>query len=52
MQLAKQPTVLVAEHYADTRFMLKFWLEGEGCRVVEAVSGQEAIELTRAGCLI
>jgi CheY-like chemotaxis protein len=47
---AKQPTVLVADSYEDTRFMLKYWLEAEGYGVVEAGNGQEAVELTRGRC--
>lgn len=50
MQLAKHPTVMVADHYEDTRFLLKFWLEAEGYRVVEAVNGQEALDLTGGEC--
>lgn len=47
---AKRPTVMVAENYEDTRSLLKFWLEAKGCRVVEAVNGQEAFELTGGEC--
>jgi CheY-like chemotaxis protein len=47
---AKHPTVMVADSYEDTRFMLKYWLEAEGYGVVEAGNGQEAVELTRGGC--
>ena len=50
MHLAKQPTVMIAANYEDTRFMLRFWLEAEGCRVVEAVNGQEAIDWTLGVC--
>ena len=50
MQLAKQPTVMVADNYEDTRSLLKFWLEARGCRVVEAANGQEAFELTGGAC--
>lgn len=50
MHVAKRPTVMVAEHSEDKREMLKFWLKVEGCRVVVAVNGQEAVELTRCGC--
>ena len=48
MHLAKQPTVMVADNYEDTRALLKFWLEARGCRVVEAANGQETFELTGA----
>ena len=50
MPPAEHPTVLVAESYEDTRFMLKYWLEAEGYGVVEAGNGQEAVELTRGRC--
>ena len=50
MHPAKHPTVLVADSYADTRFLLKHWLEAEGYGVVEAGNGQEAVELTRGRC--
>lgn len=50
MHVAHPPTVMVVENFADTRALLKFWLEKEGCRVVEAASGQEAVELTRSQC--
>ena len=50
MQVADHPTVMVAHAYQDTRAMLKFWLEAEGCRVVEAANGEEAVELTRGQC--
>ena len=46
MHPAKHPTVMVADGYEDTRFMLKLWLEAEGYGVVEAGNGQEAVELT------
>ena len=36
MPPAKHPTVLVADSYEDTRFLLKHWLEAEGYEVVEA----------------
>jgi CheY-like chemotaxis protein len=41
---------MVADYYNDTRSLLKFWLETKGCRVVEAVNGQEAVELIREEC--
>ncbi|MDQ3802907.1 MAG: response regulator [Acidobacteriota bacterium] len=50
MREARRPTVMVAYNYEDTRALLKFWLEGEGYRVVEAADGQEAVELTRGKC--
>jgi len=50
MHVANRPTVMVADYSEDTRELLRFWLEKEGWCVVEAVNGQEAIELTRGGC--
>ena len=50
MHPAKHPTVMVADSYEDTRFMLKFWLEAEGYEVVEAGNGQEAVELSCGRC--
>jgi CheY-like chemotaxis protein len=50
MRVTNHPTVMIADYSEDTREMLSFWLEAEGCCVVEAANGQEAIELTRAGC--
>lgn len=50
MPPAKHPTVMVADSYEDTRFLLKYWLEAEGYAVVEAEDGQEAVELTRGRC--
>ena len=47
---ARRLTVMVANSDADTRSMLKFWLEAEGYSVVEAADGQEAVELTRGKC--
>jgi CheY-like chemotaxis protein len=40
-----QPTVMVAEDFADTRFLLKVLLERRGCRVIEAADGLEAVKL-------
>jgi CheY-like chemotaxis protein len=38
------PTILVVEDFEDTRLMMKFWLQREGYRVVEAVDGEQAIQ--------
>ena len=38
-------TILVVEDYEDTRLMLKQVLEAKSYRVVEAVNGQEAVEI-------
>jgi CheY-like chemotaxis protein len=40
---------MVADYFTDTRELLRFWLETKGCRVVEAMDGQEAIELAHDG---
>ena len=37
--------VLVVEDYDDNRFLLKYMLEREGCQVLEAVDGQNALRL-------
>ena len=42
--------VLLVHSHDDTREMLRRWLEAEGCRVMEAVNGHQAIELTRSEC--
>ena len=47
---ADQPisrTVLVVEDFEDNRFMMKRLLEMNGYRVVEAVNGEEAVEIAR-----
>ena len=40
-------TVMVVEDYDDTRLMLKQALEAKGYRVLEAINGQEAVDLSR-----
>lgn len=40
-------TVLVVEELDETRFMIKLALEMSGYRVLEAVNGQEAVEIAR-----
>ncbi len=40
-----QKTVLLADDYDDARMILRRLLEMEGCRVVEAADGLEAVEL-------
>jgi CheY-like chemotaxis protein len=39
------PVVMLVEDFQDTREMMRRMLELQGCRVVEAVNGQEAIEI-------
>jgi CheY-like chemotaxis protein len=41
---------MVAHNDEDTRYLLRFWLEGNGYSVVEAADGQAAVELTRDRC--
>jgi two-component system cell cycle response regulator DivK len=43
-------TVLVVDDFADSRFMLKRMLEMNGCQVVEAMDGQEAVEMAQREC--
>jgi CheY-like chemotaxis protein len=45
------PVVMLVEDFRDTREMMRRMLELEGCRVVEAVNGQEAIEISQRGGL-
>jgi CheY-like chemotaxis protein len=40
-------TVLVVEDFDETRFMLKLAMELGGYRVVEAINGQQAVEVAR-----
>jgi len=39
--------VLLVEDYDDTRLLLRHALEAKGYRVLEAITGQEAVELSR-----
>ena len=41
-------TIMVVEDYDDTRLMLKAMLEAKGYVVLEAVNGQEAVEVATA----
>jgi CheY-like chemotaxis protein len=38
-------TVMVVEDYDDTRVFMRMLLEMKGCHVVEAVNGQEAVDI-------
>jgi CheY-like chemotaxis protein len=38
-------TIMIVEDYDDTRFLLKHALQARGYRVLEAVNGQEAVDL-------
>ncbi len=40
-----RPTVMVVDDYTDTRRVVRWMLEQKGYRVVEAVNGQEAVEV-------
>jgi CheY-like chemotaxis protein len=42
-----KPTVLVVDDTEDIRVTLRLWLEGNGCRVVEATDGKQAVECAR-----
>ena len=45
---ALQPkTILLVEDFDDTRLMTKLWLTKKGYRVVEAESGEEAVDLAQ-----
>lgn len=43
-------TVMVVEDYEDNRFMMKWWLEVRGYRVVEASNGLEAVRVAQLEC--
>lgn len=45
-QTGKQK-ILIVEDYADTRFLLKTWLERHGYLVLEAGDGGEAVEIAK-----
>jgi CheY-like chemotaxis protein len=45
---ARRPTILLVEDFDDTRLMMRLWLMRSGYRVVEAVSGEEAIRVASA----
>ena len=45
MENSTRPTVMVVDDYDDVRVILKRWLEQHGCRVIEATSGREAVEM-------
>jgi CheY-like chemotaxis protein len=50
MQATTYLRVMVAEAAADTRDLLRHWLEMKRCRVVEAINGQETVAMTRDNC--
>ena len=41
------PTIMVVEDYEDTRLLLKQVLETKGYSVLEAINGQQAVELAQ-----
>jgi DNA-binding response OmpR family regulator len=41
----QRPTILIAEDSGDLRSMLKQFLEANGYRILEAVTGREAVEV-------
>lgn len=47
-QSATSPLVLIVEDHADTRFLLRYFLEMRGCRVLEAEDGEEAVRRATA----
>ena len=48
-EAAGGPLVMLVEDFQDTRLMMRQMLELNGCRVVEAANGQEAIALSQRG---
>jgi CheY-like chemotaxis protein len=44
---ATLPTILVVEDFDDTRMMMKLWLARIGYRVIEAETGEEAIDVAQ-----
>ncbi len=46
-KLKASQTIMVVEDYDDTRLLLRQILESKGYRVVEAINGQEAVDLTQ-----
>jgi CheY-like chemotaxis protein len=41
------PTILLVEDFDDTRLMMKMWLLRKGYRVIEAETGEEAIDVAQ-----
>ena len=44
------PTVMVVEDFEDNRFMMRRLLEMSGYRVLEAINGEQAVEVARREC--
>jgi CheY-like chemotaxis protein len=47
MSDSARATVLIVDDSADFRSLLRLWLEGNGCHVVEAADGKRAVTLAR-----
>ena len=45
---SEPPVVLVVEDFEDNRFMMRRLLEMSGYRVLEAINGEEAVELAQS----
>jgi two-component system, cell cycle response regulator DivK len=45
MSNSRQRTIMVVEDFEDNRFMMRRLLEMSGYRVVEAVNGEQAVEI-------
>jgi two-component system response regulator ResD len=41
------PTILIVEDFDDTRLMMRMWLARNGYRVIEAETGEEAIDVAQ-----
>ncbi|HMJ25363.1 MAG TPA: response regulator [Pyrinomonadaceae bacterium] len=41
------PTILIVEDFDDTRLMMRMWLTRNGYRVIEAQTGEEAIDMAQ-----
>ena len=46
-QPSQMPTILVVDDFADTRLLLRTWLERKGYRVIEAHDGKQAIDAAK-----
>jgi CheY-like chemotaxis protein len=49
LQDNKNPLVLIVEDHADTREMLRILLNMNGCRVIEAADGEQAMNVAEKG---
>ena len=46
-QKSDRQTVMVVDDFADTRSMLRIWLEQRGYRVLEAEDGKQAVKIAQ-----